>query len=112
LLLGCILPLKITQEVKQTKERMTIEEAVADLQALGMEPLLALYLKRYPLERDDENRSWAEGIDITLADNPIDVTPPPPKESDTGNDTGNDTCGQAAPILVQTDFWPSRSSTL
>jgi hypothetical protein len=79
LLLGRILPLKITQEVKQTKERMTIEEAVADLKALGMEPLLALYLKRYPLERDYENRAWAEGIDVTLAYLPIDidVTPEP-----------------------------------
>jgi hypothetical protein len=81
MLVGRILPLKITSEVKQIKERMTIEEAVADLKACGMDPLLAFYLKRYPLERDDENRSWAEGIDITLADNPIDVTPP---KDDTG----------------------------
>src|ERR1700675_3759542 len=47
MLLGRILPLKISTEVKQVKETMTIEEAVADLKALGMEPLLALYLKRY-----------------------------------------------------------------
>jgi hypothetical protein len=75
MLLGRILPLKINTEVKQVKETMTIEEAVADLKACGMEPMLALYLKRYPLERDDENRAWADMIDVTVADEPIDVTP-------------------------------------
>jgi hypothetical protein len=86
MLVGRILPLKITTEVKQTKETMTIAEAVADLKALGMDEMLAFYLKRYPLERDDIDRAWAEGIDITLAkDPPIDVTPE--KERDTEKDT-------------------------
>jgi hypothetical protein len=86
MLAGRILPLKISTEVKQTKETMTIAEAVADLKALGMDEMLAFYLKRYPLERDDIDRAWAEGIDITLAkDPPIDVTPE--KERDTENDT-------------------------
>jgi uncharacterized protein with ACT and thioredoxin-like domain len=59
MLVGRILPLKITTEVKQVKETMTIEEAVADLKACGMDEMLAFYLKRYPLERDDEDRAWA-----------------------------------------------------
>jgi hypothetical protein len=50
-----------------------------------MDEMLAFYLKRYPLERDDENRAWADMIDVSLAkDPPIDVTPP---KDDTGNDT-------------------------
>jgi hypothetical protein len=69
---------------------MTIEEAVADLKACGLDEMLAFYLKRYPLERDDENTEWAKMIDVSLAkDIPIDVTPEdvtPPK-GDTGNDT-------------------------
>jgi hypothetical protein len=81
MLMGRILPMKINAEVKQIKERMTIHEAVADLKALGLDEMLAFYLKRYPIERDEEDVSWAEGIDIALArDPPIDVTP----KDDTG----------------------------
>jgi hypothetical protein len=49
--------------------------------------MLAFYLKRYPLEPDDENRAWADLIDVTILDQPatdkpaIDVSPnasPPP----------------------------------
>jgi hypothetical protein len=76
---------KITTEVKKLKETMTIEEAVADLKACGMDEMLAFYLKRYPLERDDEDRAWADMIDVSLAkDPPIDVTPP---KDGTGDDT-------------------------
>ena len=71
LLMGRILPLKITTEVKTEKETMTIEEAVADLKALGMEPLLALYLKRYPIERDEGDPEWAKMIDVSLAPDPL-----------------------------------------
>jgi hypothetical protein len=85
-----ILPLKISTEVKEVKETMTIEEAVADLKACGLDEMLAFYLKRYPLERDDEDAEWAKMIDVSLAkDIPIDVTPEdvaPPKD-DTGNET-------------------------
>jgi hypothetical protein len=90
MLLGRILPLKITTEVKKLKETMTIEEAVADLKALGMDEMLAFYLKRYPLERDDGDPAWAKlidtTIDTTLVDGlPINVTSPK------GNDTESDT---------------------
>jgi hypothetical protein len=89
MLMGRILPLKITTEVKQTKETMTIEEAVADLKACGMEPLLAFYLKRYPLERDDEDCEWAKLIDTTIDTTLVDGAPVnmTPKESDAENDT-------------------------
>ena len=86
LLLGRILPLKISAEVKQIKERMTLEESVAMMKLYGLDELLAFYLKRYPIEPDDEDvgAEWATQIDVTLAkDPPIDVTP----ESGTGNDT-------------------------
>jgi hypothetical protein len=83
------LPLKISTEVKQIKETMTIHEAVADLRACGLDPLLAFYLSRYPIGRDEKDTSWAEGIDVSLArDPPIDVIP---EKDDTANDTGNDT---------------------
>jgi hypothetical protein len=59
LLLGRILPQKITTETKQLKETMSIHEAVADLKACGLDPLLAFYLKRYPIGRDEEDTSWA-----------------------------------------------------
>src|ERR1700675_275027 len=58
LLLGRVLPLKISAEVKSLKEKMTIHEAVADLKACGLDPLLALYLQRYPIGPDEEDRSW------------------------------------------------------
>jgi hypothetical protein len=74
LLVGRILPLKITTEVREIKEKMTIEEAVADLRACGLDEMLAFYLKRYPIGPDEEDRSWADGIDIdNVRDPPIDV---------------------------------------
>jgi hypothetical protein len=83
-----ILPQKIVTETKQLKEKMTIHEAVADLKACGLDPLLAFYLQRYPIGRDEKDPSWADGIDQNAAyDLPIDVTP----KDDTGSDTGNDT---------------------
>jgi hypothetical protein len=85
LLLGRILPLKINTEVKRVKETMSIEEAVADLKVCGLDGLLAFYLSRYPIGRDEENCSWASAIDVSLADKPIDVTPP--EEDDAENDT-------------------------
>jgi hypothetical protein len=76
LLIGRIPPLKITTEVKKVKEEMSIAEAVADLKACGLDELLAFYLTRYPIGRDEENTEWADMIDVTLArDPPIDATP-------------------------------------
>jgi hypothetical protein len=87
------MPPRIEIKVKQDKETMTIEEAVADLKACGMEPLLALYLKRYPIERDDGDPEWAKMIDVSLAPDPLaDVLAS--EESGTGlpkDDTGNNT---------------------
>jgi hypothetical protein len=84
LLLGRILPQKITSEVKQLKEKMTIHEAVADLKACGLDPLLAFYLQRYPIGRDEKDPSWADGINLDAAyDLPTEVTP----KNDTENDT-------------------------
>jgi hypothetical protein len=72
-------------EVKQLKEKISLEEAVAELKACGMDELLALYLKRYPIDPDEENTEWANMIDVTLAPDPLlDVTP---KTNGTGNDT-------------------------
>jgi hypothetical protein len=90
-LVGRILPMKINTEVKVQKETMSIHEAVADLKACGLDPLLAFYLSRYPIGRDEEDTSWAEGIDVSLARDPLDVSLAPdlpptdvtPKESDT-----------------------------
>jgi hypothetical protein len=89
LLMGRILPLKISAEVKEVKETMTIEEAVADLKACGMEPMLALYLKRYPIERDEENAEWAKMIDVTLAPDPL-IDAMAQEESGTGNGIGKE----------------------
>jgi hypothetical protein len=73
-------------DAEQDKETMTIEEAVADLKACGMEPLLALYLKRYPIERDDGDPEWAKMIDVSLAPDPLaDVLAS--EKDDTGNNT-------------------------
>jgi hypothetical protein len=82
LLVGRILPLKISTEVKMPKETMSIYEAVADLKACGLDELLAFYLTRYPIGRDEKNTEWADMIDVSLAPDlpPTDVTP---KESDT-----------------------------
>jgi hypothetical protein len=62
LLASRVLP--INTEVRETKETMTIDEAVADLKAAGMEPLLAFYLKRYPIERDEGDPEWAKTIGL------------------------------------------------
>jgi hypothetical protein len=71
LMMARVLPMKITAEVKQMRERMSIEEAVAELKACGMDELLALYLKRYPLEPDEEDEAWAKMIDVSLAPDPL-----------------------------------------
>jgi hypothetical protein len=66
------------QIVDLLKEKMTIHEAVADLKAYGLDPLLALYLKRYPIGENEDDPSWADGINPDLApdtDALIDVTP-------------------------------------
>jgi hypothetical protein len=73
-LLGRILPLKISAEVKQLKEKMTIQEAVAQMKAHGLDELLAFYLHRYPLEPDDDP-TWAEGIQPFDADKLLNVIP-------------------------------------
>jgi hypothetical protein len=87
-LLGRILPLKISTEVKEIKETMTIYEAIADLKACGMDELLAFYLTRYPVGRDEGDPEWAKLIDTSLAkDPPTELTP----EDDTGNGTADDT---------------------
>jgi len=76
-----ILPLKINAEIKQVKEKISLEEAVAELKECGLDELLAFYLRRYPIEPDEENTGWADMIDLTLAPDPadlaseIDVTP-------------------------------------
>jgi hypothetical protein len=77
--------LKLSAEVKQFKNRISIEEAVAELKAVGLDEMLALYLKRYPLDPSEEGEEWAQQIDGTLAPDPfVDVTPK-------GNGIGNDT---------------------
>jgi hypothetical protein len=94
MLVGRILPLKISTEVKQVKETMTIYEAIADLKACGLDELLAFYLTRYPIGPDEKNTEWADMIDVTLAkDLPTEAETAPeltPKD-DTGNGTGTDT---------------------
>jgi hypothetical protein len=55
-----------------------------------------VYLKKYPIGPDEEDRAWAEGIDIDLVrDPPIDVTPEKDvaSESDTGNGEDPDGVG-------------------
>jgi hypothetical protein len=90
-LLGRILPLKISTEVKQIKETMTIDEAVADLKAAGMEPLLALYLQRYPIERDEGDPEWAKTIDMSLAPDPLADTVALEENGTAKDDTDSDT---------------------
>jgi hypothetical protein len=85
MIMARILPLKMTAELKQFKKRISIEEAVAELKAVGLDEMLALYLKRYPLEPGEEEEEWAQQIDMTLAPDPfVDVTL-------RGNVTGSDT---------------------
>jgi hypothetical protein len=78
LMLARILPLKLSAEVKQMRERMSIEEAVAELKACGLVELLALYFTRYPLEPDERDEPWAKMINLDAALDPL--TP-------NGNDT-------------------------
>jgi hypothetical protein len=87
LMMARILPTKIHSEVRQVKENLSLTEIVAELKACGLDEMLALYLKRYPLERDEEDTAWADLIDVTILDQPatdkpaIDVSPnasPPP----------------------------------
>jgi len=73
LMMARILPLKINAEIKQLKEKISLEEAVAELKECGLDPLLALYLQRYPIEPDEENTGWADMIDLTLAPDPVDM---------------------------------------
>jgi hypothetical protein len=85
LMLARILPLKISAEIKQFKEKMSMEEAIAELKACGMDEMLAVYLKRYPIGTDEENTGWADMIDGSLApDSLIDVTP---ESDELGNGT-------------------------
>jgi ABC-type antimicrobial peptide transport system permease subunit len=66
LLLVRILPMKINTEVKEVKETMSIYEAIADLKACGLDELLAFYLTRYPIGRDERNTEWANMIDDAI----------------------------------------------
>jgi hypothetical protein len=81
MIMARILPLKMTAELKHFKERISIEEAVAELKACGLDEMLAYYLKRYPLEPEEEGAEWAKMIlDVTpvegVAPDPLaDVTP-------------------------------------
>ena len=84
MIMARILPLKISGEVKQVKDNLSLEEAVAELKAYGLDEALAFYLRRYPIQRGEEDTAWADMIDVSLAkDPPLDVTP----EGGTGNDT-------------------------
>jgi hypothetical protein len=106
MLVGRILPLKISTEVKEIKETMTIYEAIADLKACGMDELLAFYLTRYPVGRDEGDPEWAKLIDTSLAkDPPTELAP----EDDTGNGTADDV--SLAPDLPPTDVTPKESDT-
>jgi hypothetical protein len=87
--MGRILPLKISTEVKEVKETMSIYEAIADLKACGLDELLAFYLTRYPIGRDEKNTEWAEMIDVSLAkDPPTELTPDKDDTENGGNGTG------------------------
>jgi len=74
-MMGRLLPLKINAEIKQLKEKISLEEAVTELKECGLDPLLALYLQRYPIEPDEENTEWADMIDMTLVPDPVDMAP-------------------------------------
>jgi hypothetical protein len=62
LMMARLLPLKVNAELKQARAIMTIEEAVTDLKSCGLDELLAVYLKRYPIERDEEEDEWGHLI--------------------------------------------------
>jgi len=74
LMMARILPLKISTEVKRVKEKISLEEAVAELKECGLDEMLAFYLKRNPIEPDEENTAWADMIDLNLeAPDPVDM---------------------------------------
>ena len=60
LVMARILSTKIHSEVRQVKEKMSLTEAVAELRACGLDERLAFYLKRYPVERDEEDSAFAD----------------------------------------------------
>jgi hypothetical protein len=89
LIMARILPLKMISEVKQFKQMVSLQEAVAELKACGLDEMLALYLKRYPLDPSEEGEAWAEMIDVELAPDPfVDVTP---KSNGTGSNDSSET---------------------
>jgi hypothetical protein len=81
LMMARVLPMKISAEVKQMRERMSIGEAVAELKACGLDELLALYFTRYPLEPDELDEPWAKMINLDAAPDPL-----APKSNGTGGD--------------------------
>jgi hypothetical protein len=89
LMMARILPMKVTSEVKHFKERISIEEAVAELKACGLDEMLAAYLKRYPLEPEEMDEPWAKMIDMSMAPE-IDMTPETAPQMG-GNGTASDT---------------------
>jgi len=59
------------------------------LKECGLDEMLAFYLKRYPIEPDEEKTAWAEMIDVTLApDSLVDVTPKNGTENDLESEGG------------------------
>ena len=74
MIMARILPLKISGEVKQVKDNLSLEEAVIELKAYGLDEALAYYLKRYPIQLGEEDVEFAKLIDVSLADRPLDVT--------------------------------------
>jgi hypothetical protein len=76
-----ILPLKLSTEVKQVREKMSIGEAITELKACGLDELLALYFTRYPLEPEERDTEWAKMIDLDLTPDPL-----TPKGDDTGEE--------------------------
>lgn len=76
MIMARILPLKVTAELKQFKRTLSIQEAVAEMKAVGLDEMLAAYLRRYPLDPSEVGEEWVEMIDETLAPDPlVDVTP-------------------------------------
>jgi hypothetical protein len=52
-LVGRILPMTIMAQIDQPKEYSTLDEAIADAKAQGLDDELAFYMRKYPLERDE-----------------------------------------------------------
>jgi len=94
LMMARILPLKISAEIKQAKEKISLEEAVVELKECGLDEMLAFYLRRYPIEPDEENTEWADMIDLTLAPDPVDLTLENGTENDIESDTTSDGTGK------------------